>query len=332
MENPIIVPFDLNTARKIKSGEIEGSVLINNIEIEFVYESKDCAGPYNLLFVRKDEYGISAIYANTEGCALGDTTLELRVEAGAYFKEGDILTSTKGCQFIYDGLITEGAMGSICGMTTYGDIEIVYEDNLCNEYPLLVVIHSIPVLADWFSSTGKAFNDANRLLLEVPEYATFKDGDVLSDEEGNYIFILNTNGKYLTSLYASLAAGTSLNISDNIAASENNIERYRLATDSEKQRMINALKASNNPKAKEYLKRFFGIEEKPKYDFKPFDKVLVKYYEDDNWEGNLFIKTITDDQDGETKYECLNGVVFVHCIPFEGNECLLGITENPEKK
>lgn len=106
MENPIIVPFDLNTARKIKSGEIEGSVLINNIEIEFVYESKDCAGPYNLLFVRKDEYGISAIYANTEGCALGDTTLELRVEAGAYFKEGDILTSTKGCQFIYDGLIS----------------------------------------------------------------------------------------------------------------------------------------------------------------------------------------------------------------------------------
>lgn len=79
MENPIIVPFDLNTARKIKSGEIEGSVLINNIEIEFVYESKDCAGPYNLLFVRKDEYGISAIYANTEGCALGDTTLELGV-------------------------------------------------------------------------------------------------------------------------------------------------------------------------------------------------------------------------------------------------------------
>ena len=85
MKNSIVVPFDLNTARKIKSGEIEGSVLINNIEIEFVYESKDCAGPYNLLFVRKDEYGISAIYANTEGCALGDTTLELRVEAGAYY-------------------------------------------------------------------------------------------------------------------------------------------------------------------------------------------------------------------------------------------------------
>lgn len=123
MENPIIVPFDLNTARKIKSGEIEGSALINDIEIEFVYESKNCASPYNLLFVKKDGYGISAIYANTEGCTIGGTTLELKVEAGAYFKKGDVLTSTKGCQFIYDGLITKGVMGSICGMATSGDIE-----------------------------------------------------------------------------------------------------------------------------------------------------------------------------------------------------------------
>lgn len=81
MENPIIVPFDLNTVRKIKSGEIEGSALINNIEIEFVYESKDCAGPYNLLFVRKDGYGISTIYANTEGCTIGGTTLELKSDS-----------------------------------------------------------------------------------------------------------------------------------------------------------------------------------------------------------------------------------------------------------
>lgn len=101
--------------------------------------------------------------------------------------------------------------------------EIVYEDNssIC---PLLVVIHSISVSADWFSATGKAFSSENRLLLEVPEYTTFKDGDVLSNEEGNFIFILNANGKYLTSLYASLAAGTSLNISDDIAAHENHIE------------------------------------------------------------------------------------------------------------
>lgn len=80
MENPIIVPFDLNTARKIKSGEIEGSVLIGNIKIEFVYESKDCADRYNLLFVKKDESGISAIYADTEGRTFFNNVMDNKYE------------------------------------------------------------------------------------------------------------------------------------------------------------------------------------------------------------------------------------------------------------
>lgn len=137
MENPIIVPFDLNTARKIKDGEIEGSVLINNIEIEFVYESKDCVGPYNLLFVRKDGYGISAIYADTEGCTLDGNALELKVEAGAYFKKGDILISTNGNPFIYNGIINrEGDMGCIYGISAYGEItseEIPIWTSVCGE-------------------------------------------------------------------------------------------------------------------------------------------------------------------------------------------------------
>lgn len=111
----------------------------------------------------------------------------------------------------------------------------------------MVVIHSISVSADWFSATGKALSSENRLLLEVPEYTTFKDGEVLSSEDGSFIFILNIHGKYLTSFYASLAAGAGLNISGNFAACNNEIERYKLATDSEKQRMINALRASKNP-------------------------------------------------------------------------------------
>jgi hypothetical protein len=209
--------------------------------------------------------------------------------------------------------------------------EIVYEDNLSN-CPLLVVIHSISVSADWFSATGKALSSENRLLLEVPEYITFKDGEVLSNEDGSFIFILNIHGKYLTSFYASLAAGAGLNISGNFAACNNEIERYRLATDSEKQRMINALKASKNPKAKEYLKRFFGIEEEPKYEFKPFDKVLVRDEGDKEWHISLFAREIVDDSDGlPYKYECSNGTLWDCCIPFEGNECLLGTAENPEK-
>lgn len=209
--------------------------------------------------------------------------------------------------------------------------EIVYEDNssIC---PLLVVIHSISVSADWFSATGKAFSSENRLLLEVPEYTTFKDGDVLSNKDGSFIFILNMHGKYLTSLYASLNQKGILKIEDGLSAWENQIERYRFATESERQKLVDALKASKEPEAKEYLKRFFGIEEKPKYNFKPFDKVLVRDEDDKEWHISLFAREIVDDSDGLSyKHECSNGTLWDCCIPFEGNEYLLGTAENSEE-
>lgn len=209
--------------------------------------------------------------------------------------------------------------------------EIVYEDNssIC---PLLVVIHSISASADWFSATGKAFSSENRLLLEVPEYTTFKDGDVLSNKDGSYIFILNMHGKYLTSFYASLNQKGILKIEDGLSAWENQIEKYRFATESERQKLVDALKASKEPEAKEYLKRFFGIEEKPKYNFKPFDKVLVRDEDDKEWHISLFAREIVDDSDGLSyKHECSNGTLWDCCIPFEGNEYLLGTAENSEE-
>ena len=166
----------------------------------------------------------------------------------------------------------------------------------------------------------------------VPEYTTFKDGDVLSNEGGDCIFILNTHGEYLTSLYASLNQNGILNIGDGFSACRNTIENYRFATEVERQKLIDVLKASKEPKAKEYLKRFFGIEEKPKYDFKPFDKVLVRDEDDKEWHISLFAREIVDNFDGLSyKYECSNGTLWDCCIPFDGNECLLETAENPEK-
>jgi hypothetical protein len=153
--------------------------------------------------------------------------------------------------------------------------EIVYEDNSSN-CPLLVVIHSISVSADWFSATGKALGSENRLLLEVPEYTTFKDGDVLSNGDGSFIFILNIHGKYLTSLYASLAAGTSLNISDNTAANENHIECYRLATEFGKPEEI--LRSFDFTVAKMAYYKEPKYEEKED-DYFPFSSASIVAYE-----------------------------------------------------
>lgn len=60
----------------------------------------------------------------------------MKVEAGAYFKKGDVLTSTNGYQFIYDGIITKGVMGCICGISAYGEItseEVPIWTSVCSE-------------------------------------------------------------------------------------------------------------------------------------------------------------------------------------------------------
>ena len=197
--------------------------------------------------------------------------------------------------------------GAIITISEKFKVELVYYKEE-GTYPILGVVHTDHgIISDWFSSNGCGSKNY-RLELEVPEYMTFKDGDVLSNKDGDYIFILNANGEYC----------------------RNTIENYRFATEVERQKLIDVLKASKEPKAKEYLKRFFGIEEKPKYEFKPFDKVLVRDEDDKEWHISLFAREIVDDSDGLSyKYECSNGTLWDCCIPFEGNEHLLGTTENP---
>lgn len=60
------------------------------------------------------------------------------------------------------------------------------------------------------------------------------------------------------------------------------------------------------------------------HQFKPFDKVLVRDRDADEWECNLFSRI-----DEEGCYVCV-GSWWMQCIPYEGNEYLLGTTNNPE--
>lgn len=188
MENSIVVPFDLNTARMIKNGEIEGSVLIGNIEIEFVYESKNCSGPYNLLFVKKDESGISVIYADTEGRTFFNNDLELEVEAGAYFKKGDILISTLGNPFIYNGIINrEGDMGCIYGISAYGEItseEVPIWTSVCSEdkskYVRLATEEEKKSFAERIELFSEDLEQADRALINKVYHMLF---DIGSDFE-----------------------------------------------------------------------------------------------------------------------------------------------------
>lgn len=198
-------------------------------------------------------------------------------------------------------------------------VDLVYYNKDRGMFNTLGVIYSDNgIISDWFSDNGMGARGC-RLCINIPEYTTFKDGDVLSNEKGDYLFILNTNGEYLTSFHASWHKGGYLDF--NGAANENHIEKYRFSTEDEKQKFVNDLKASEEPKAKMCLKQFFGIEIKPEYKFKPFDKVLVKDSPDDAWNISLFAREIMGMN--SHGYECVHGKIWTYCIPYEGNEDLL---------
>ena len=169
------------------------------------------------------------------------------------------------------------------------------------------------------------------LILEIPEYMTFKDGDVLYVRLKNnnwYIFIYGCNSEHKTNSYTALGDNGRLWIEDNYITSNDFISELRFAAESEKQKLIEALKASKEPKAKEYLKRFFDIELKQGYEFKPFDKVLVRY-EGCVWFADIFSHY---KEDSDCEYKTAGGGSWEQCIPYnEQTAHLLGTTDNWEE-
>lgn len=65
----------------------------------------------------------------------------------------------------------------------------------------------------------------------------------------------------------------------------------------------------------------------PKCSLKPFDKVLVRDSEDGVWKAGYFSNY--DEDDVSLPYICV-GSLYKLCIPYEGNEHLLGTDKSPE--
>jgi len=71
---------------------------------------------------------------------------------------------------------------------------------------------------------------------------------------------------------------------------------------------------------------FLALETAKEPEFKPFDRVLVRDDENEYWEIELFGRKTND---GDYTYNCSHSC-YRHCIPYEGNEHLIGTTDSPE--
>ena len=67
-------------------------------------------------------------------------------------------------------------------------------------------------------------------------------------------------------------------------------------------------------------------EEELKHEFKPFDKVLVRDGRNSYWRAALFERMVCAEY---IEYHVILDETYNECIPYEGNEHLLGTTNNP---
>lgn len=157
----------------------------------------------------------------------------------------------------------------------------------------------------------------------------FKDGDIAFADYGNRqdVFIVSdkTNLSEGYSSFISLdLSSLTLSMGYRTCFFKKDLCKLRLATDSEKKQLFSALEKKG--KVWDAEKKII-VNLKPKVELKPFDNVLVRHQKTEEWHANIF--SHTDKTDEYLDYVCVNGR-WEFCIPYEGNESLLGTTKDVE--
>ena len=187
-----------------------------------------------------------------------------------------------------------------------------------------VPIKVIDSLNDYncFFKTGLYYNRANAECLLFPSSEMrdwtkfFKRGDVLCHKDGNLYVVFESwaNDDYTEFNTTDLSFGK---------VEVCNTDCFVKASD--EQRAVFIANAEKHYKGK-YNPETLQVEPvKPTCPFKTFDKVLVRDCEEHEWYANCFSHYRGDDKD--FPYACF-GNNFRYCIPYEGNEHLLG-TKDP---
>lgn len=211
-----------------------------------------------------------------------------------------------------------------------GEVELSQICNDCYKYSIIVKT----VMGDFlsFAKDGRLYIqyfNAECLLFPSSEMRDwskfFKRGDVVIKNGGGMAAVFDgwVNDTY-----------TEFNTTINLYCDGNTGEEevcdtllFRKATEEERKQFIaNAeriLKGKYNPET-------LQVEPvKPKCPFKPFDKVLVRNYDTDEWLPGFFYRL---DKDWNYPYHIMNlhhltDYAYLYCIPYEGNEHLLGTTD-----
>lgn len=181
-----------------------------------------------------------------------------------------------------------------------------------------------------FTNKGKYIKDRvldiDDLELEVPEYLTWKEGDYLTIKYGTRTYIIIYKS-FVPLDESPMKYHALFNVQNTYLIRENEMiegDSITPSTPFDIAKLTDALLKEGkrwNPETKQVE----DVEKKPEHVFKPFDKVLVKDSDTDIWICDIF-----SHMDDDNAFYCVRGI-WNYCIPYEGNEHLVGKTGNSEE-
>lgn len=261
---------------------------------------------------------------------------EMRDWSKFAWKKGDVLVSKHGTkEVIFDSFDDDyyvtfkgkHALETIEGESEYkGESDDSYNYFYTEDYYL----ESEDAAQTYINTLEKILGGKlNRETLEIEKQPEFKDGDIAFADYGNRqdVFIVSdkTNLSEGYSSFISLdLSSLTLSMGYRTCFFKKDLCKLRFATDSEKKQLFSALEKEG--KVWDAEKKMI-VNLKPKIELKPFDNVLVRHQKTEEWRANIF--SHTDKTDEYLDYVCVNGR-WEFCIPYEGNESLLGTTKDVE--
>ena len=241
---------------------------------------------------------------------------EMRDWSKFAWKKGDVLVSMEGSKILFDKWANEDYTKFLGKIKVLGNSHCYDTANysLASKEEALEFIKSVEEI-----NNGKLNLETLRIEKAQPK---FKDGDILSCDEDTYTkhttLILYKNGCVVESLVSLIRHNDLVESREPI--NEVLLSRLYPAREDEKKELFDAL--AKEGKAWDSEKKQI-VDIKKEHQFKPFEKVLVRDSYDDMWRASFFSHIKEDD--GRYVTTCLT---WRFCVPYEGNEYLLGTTNN----
>ena len=261
-------------------------------------------------------FGDGRYYNYPESEPLLFPSKEMRDWSKFAWERGDVLINDAGYKIFFDKWENDDYT------RFFGSVKVHYYDT--KDYTLA----SKEEAQEFIKSIEKTYGGKlNLKTLEIEKQPEFKDGDIAFADYGNrqYVFIVSgetgLSEGYNSSIYLDLSSPTS-SMASRTSFFKKDLCELRLATEEEKKQLFSAL--AKKGKTWDIEKKMI-VDVKPKWTPKPFDKVLVRDRKSSEWRANLFSYKKVN----EPYYYCVYAG-WNYCIPYEGNEHLLGTKNSPE--